>query len=267
MTGSKLPLDGLIELSRKLGDPTLGYAILGEGNTSCLSGGVASEPSRLWVKASGRKLANADRSAFVEVNMEPILELLSEGTLPDSEIRRRLIAAKCDGQAEPCPSVETLMHAVFLAIEGIEFVGHTHPIPINQIACSVDFMHAVSGRLFPDEIVVCGPAPVVVPYVDPGIPLAHEIHRQVYQYLETWGERPKTVYLQNHGFVALGSTAQEVENITAMAVKTAVILQGTAAFGGPNFLEPAQVARIHGRPDEHYRQRVIDNDGPGGAAS
>jgi len=245
-------LDALVEMSRSLGDPKHEYVILGEGNTSCRS-----SDSRFWVKASGRQLVDADRSSFVQVEIDPILELLSVGSLSDRDIHRGLIAAKIDGKSEPYPSVETLMHAVLLSVEGVEFVGHTHPVAINQIACAQDFERAVSGRLFPDEIVVCGPAPVVVPYVDPGIPLACEIHRCVQSHCDTWGERPKTVLLQNHGFVALGSSAREVENITAMAVKTARILQGTHAFGGPKFLDPSQVERIHRRPDEHYRQQQI----------
>jgi hypothetical protein len=48
-----------------------------------------------------------------------------------------------------------------------------------------------------------------------------------------------------------------VANITAMAVKAARILAGTYAMGGPRFMTPQAVARIHTRPDEHYRQKVI----------
>jgi len=44
-----------------------------------------------------------------------------------------------------------------------------------------------------------------------------------------------------------------------MYVKTARILLGTYAFGGPNFLTSDQVDRIHTRPDEHYRQKQIGN--------
>jgi hypothetical protein len=42
-----------------------------------------------------------------------------------------------------------------------------------------------------------------------------------------------------------------------MYVKTARVLLGTYAMGGPRFLSPGHVARIHTRPDEHYRQRQI----------
>ena len=66
--------------------------------------------------------------------------------------------------------------------------------------------------------------------------------------------------MQNHGFIALAPTAQQVENITAMAVKAARILVGSYALGGPHFMTPQAVDRIHTRPDEHYRQRVIGKE-------
>jgi len=42
-----------------------------------------------------------------------------------------------------------------------------------------------------------------------------------------------------------------------MVVKTARIVVGTYALGGPHFMTPENVARIHTRPDEHYRQKII----------
>ncbi len=42
-----------------------------------------------------------------------------------------------------------------------------------------------------------------------------------------------------------------------MAQKAASIFLGASALGGPRFLSPEQVARIGGRPDEHYRQRAL----------
>ena len=126
-----------------------------------------------------------------------------------------------------------------------------------MITCSQALETAVDGRLFPDEIVVCGPAAVVVPYTDPGLPLAREVQRRIADYIETHDEIPKTILMQNHGFIALGASPRQVENITAMAVKAARILVGTYALGGPRFMTPQAVARIHTRPDEHYRQRAL----------
>ena len=104
---------------------------------------------------------------------------------------------------------------------------------------------------------MCGPAPVLIPYTDPGLPLAREIWRRINAYIDTYGERPRVILLQNHGLVALGRTAEQVENITAMMVKTARVLLGTYAAGGPHFLGAEQVDRIHTRPDEAYRRKLL----------
>ena len=110
-------------------------------------------------------------------------------------------------------------------------------------------------RAFPDEIVHCGPAPAYVPYTDPGLPLALAVRDSIDQYIEDYRELPKVILMQNHGLIALGATALEVENVTAMYVKTARVLLGTYALGGPNFLSSDAVARIHTRPDEEYRRK------------
>ena len=101
----------------------------------------------------------------------------------------------------------------------------------------------------------CGPAPVYIPYVDPGVPLARKVRDEIDRYLDEYGERPKLVLMQNHGLMALGETALEVENITAMYVKTARVILGAYALGGVQPMSPEAVARIHTRPDEQYRRQ------------
>ena len=242
----------LLTLSQNLGDPINDYVILGEGNTS-----AKIDDETFWVKASGTELRTISPNSMVRVHFDRVLAMLDGPDLGDDEIKQALSEAKVDQEAEGHPSVETVLHAICLQLPDVNFVGHTHPTAVNMITCSAVFETAISGRLFPDEIVVCGPAPVVVPYIDPGLPLAREVQRRINGYIDTYGERPKTIFMQNHGFIALALTAQQVENITAMAVKTAQILVGTYALGGPHFMTSEAVNRIHTRPDEHYRQRII----------
>jgi rhamnose utilization protein RhaD (predicted bifunctional aldolase and dehydrogenase) len=245
-------LSQLVRLSNHLGDASCDYVILGEGNTS-----ANADDGSFWVKASGAPLGTARREHFVRVSFPRILSLLDGDDLGDEQVRRALTEAKLDPDVAAMPSVETFMHAVCLQLDGVKFIGHTHPTAINTITCSQRFEEALAGRLFPDEIVVCGPAPVLVPYTDPGLPLARAIRRHIEDHLRAHDERPRAIYLQNHGFVALGATAGQVEDITAMAVKAARILVGTHGLGGPSFLTPQAAARIHRRPDEHYRQRIL----------
>jgi ribulose-5-phosphate 4-epimerase/fuculose-1-phosphate aldolase len=64
--------------------------------------------------------------------------------------------------------------------------------------------------------------------------------------------------LENHGLIALGPSPEAVLAGTLMAVKSAEIFLGAASLGAlPRFLTAAQVARIAGRPDEHYRQKAL----------
>lgn len=247
-------LDQLAAMSRSLGDPALDYAILGEGNTS-----ARIDSETFWVKASGAAMRTIGAAGFVRMRFDRVLDLLESEGLGDGEVRAGLEAARADVAAQARPSVETVLHAVALQMEGVRFVGHTHPTAVNAILCSQKAEEAVAGRLFPDEIVYCGPAPVYVPYTDPGLPLARRVRALLADYVDLYGEPPKLILMQNHGLIALGRSAREVENITAMAVKAARVLLGTYALGGPRFLGPSDVARIHTRPDESYRRQAWES--------
>lgn len=242
-------LNELVAMSNNLGLPANDYVILGEGNTS-----ARANADTFWVKASGTQLRTITAAGFVPIRFDGVLALLESGDLSDEAVKEGLNNAKADASIKAQPSVETVLHALALQLDGVNFVGHTHPAAINALTCSRDFETAVSGRLFPDEIVVCGPAPVVVPYTDPGLPLARKVRDLIDQYLDEYGENPKIILMQNHGLIVLGRTAQQVEDITAMAVKTARVLLGTFAAGGPQFMTAQAVRRIHTRPDELYRR-------------
>jgi rhamnose utilization protein RhaD (predicted bifunctional aldolase and dehydrogenase) len=241
----------LVTLSRHLGHPGLDYVILGEGNTS-----ARIDADTFWVKASGVELRAIEKSGFVQVRFDRALSLLEPAGLSDAQVEAGLEAARADPEARARPSVETAVHAVALGLEGIHFVGHTHPTAVNAVLCSQKAEEAIAGRLFPDEIVYCGPAPLYLPYTDPGVPLARAVRDAVDQYLDAYGKVPKVILMQNHGLIALGQTAAEVERVTAMAVKTAQVLLGTYTLGGPHFLSPEAAARIHTRPDEGYRRQL-----------
>jgi rhamnose utilization protein RhaD (predicted bifunctional aldolase and dehydrogenase) len=240
----------LVAMSNNLGDPALDYVILGEGNTS-----ARADSETLWVKASGTELRTIDRAGFVRVRFDKALALLETGNLSDDAVEAGLEEAKADPSVTVHPSVETVLHAVALQLEGVNFVGHTHPTAVNAVLCSQKAEEAVSGRLFPDHIVYCGPASVYVPYTDPGLPLARAVRDSIGRYIDARREVPKVIMMQNHGLIALGRTAQEVEDITAMAVKAARVLLGTYTLGGPHFLTAENVDRIHTRPDEQYRRK------------
>jgi rhamnose utilization protein RhaD (predicted bifunctional aldolase and dehydrogenase) len=240
------PADELVRLARALGDPAHGHAILAEGNVSMLL-----DDDSMLVKASGTSLAKTTASSLLRVRIEDVLALLDHAPVAEAEQAERL-AACVVGDSGLLPSVETPLHAAALRHGGVAFVGHTHPETLNAILCSKNAA-LVTRALFPEQIVVCGADPLFVPYVDPGLALA----RTVRDLLAERDRPPSVVYLQNHGLVALGRSAEQVLQITQMAVKAAAILLGALAAGGPVFLSDDEVARIDERLDEHYRRRVL----------
>ncbi len=248
-------LEALVRLSRALGDPSADFAILAEGNTSARTG----EDSFL-LKASGVSLAAAAPDSFVEMGLSAVLGLLDTPPHDDAALAQALSACRLsDG---PRPSVEAALHAIALTAGAAKVVGHTHPTAINAILCSERPELIAAGPLFPDQIVVCGQHPLLVPYLDPGIPLAAELSVRLREHVDRHGSPPKTIYLVNHGFVALGQSGTEVLQITQMATKAARILLGTLAAGGPRPLSEQAAARIETRPDEHHRQarlRALDD--------
>ncbi len=267
---SEIPvLEQLVALSQTLGRPELDYVILGEGNTSARAEiknqgsprNLVASDATFWVKASGAELRTITAAGFVQVAFDRVLALLHQDGLSDQDVKAELAAAKVDPAAPGHPSVEALLHALCLQLPGVNFVGHTHATAVNMLTCARGFFDAYAGRLFPDEIVLCGPAPVLVPYTDPGVPLAREVWARIQQHIEQHGEQPKVILIQNHGLIVLGGTSQQVLDVTAMAVKTARTLLGTFAAGGPNFMAERDVARIHTRPDELYRRQQLGLEG------
>lgn len=242
----------MLELSHQLGREERQLAILGEGNTSArLSAGT------FVVKASGSNLATLTEAGTAVCRFDPLLPLLEKKTLTDVAIDEALFAARVDPLAKK-PSVEAIFHAYLLTLPGVNFVGHTHPVTVNQLLCSKHARTFAQRRLFPDEIVCCGVESVFVPYTDPGLKLAQAMRSAVVAYIKRLARPPRVILLANHGFIALGATPESVLATTLMGAKAAEIFAGAAACGGqPRFLTPAQVVRIAGRPDEHYRQQAL----------
>lgn len=252
MAASPSTLRRLLQLSHELGREDRRLALLAEGNTS-----ARLDDRTFAVKSSGANLATLDRRGLTACRFDALLPLLEFESADDAVVDAALFAARADAKAKK-PSVEAVFHAWLLTLPGVNYVGHTHPVAVNRILCSKHARLFAQRRLFPDEIVCCGIESVFVPYTDPGLPLAQAIRRAVVASIKRLARAPRVILLENHGLIALGPTPESVLATTLMTVKAAEIFTGAAALGGvPRFLTPAQVARIAGRPDEHYRQRAL----------
>jgi rhamnose utilization protein RhaD (predicted bifunctional aldolase and dehydrogenase) len=245
----KEQLADLLHLSHQLGKEQL--AILGEGNTS-----AKLSAEQFAVKASGTCLATLTEADLTICDSGAVLGLLDKKSLSDEELNHALLNARIDAKAKK-PSIESVFHAWLLTLPGVSFVGHCHSLTANQILCSPRARDFAERRLFPDEVVYCGPASVFVPYADPGLVLAREIRDRTNAFVQQQGCLPRVILLQNHGIIALGGTAHAVLASSLMTAKAAAIFMGAAALGGPNFLTAQHVERIAVRPDEAHRQREM----------
>lgn len=243
-------LDELIDMSQAMGQSEREWVILGEGNTS-----TRADQSSFWVKASGTQLAAADRSTFVRVGYQPIVEALDRPELRDDQVHDVLREATQEG--ERVPSIETFLHALCLQMDGVGFVGHTHPTAAVGLLSGKASRDLFQGSLFPDQIVLLGTSYVYIPYMDPGLPLARGVRGELNEYVNREGRTPRVILMENHGIIALGNTARQVLNITEMFVKSCRILAIALNAGGPRYLTQQQVQRIDNRPDEQRRREDL----------
>lgn len=244
----------LIHLSRELGNAERRYVIIGEGNTS-----QRVDDETFWVKSSGYSLPTITAEGFARIAFAPIMKLFDDPPQTLTEEREALRAARVDG-GTLYPSVETSFHAMLLFDCGVNCIAHTHPVAVNRLLCSSHAQTFAQHRTCPDEVVLCGPESVFVPYIDPGLPLALEIRQQVRAYMEKYDEAPKVILLANHGLITLAQTPTEALNISDMCIKGAEILWGALAIGEPVFLSDEDVMHLYRRPDEIYRRKLFVGD-------
>lgn len=243
--------EALVVLCHELGREDRRMAILGEGNASTRCG------DGFLIKASGRSLGNLTRDGVVACRGAGLVAAMDTDGMTDEEVEAALLASRFDPDS-PKPSVEAVFHAYLLGLPGIEWVGHTHPTAVNGVLCSPRAAEFARRRLFPDEVVCCGEESVYVPYTDPGLKLAGAIRSETGAFIGRWGRPPRVILLGNHGVITLGTSASAVLGAMRMVQKAAEIWLGACALGGPVYLREADVLRIGGRSDEHYRRRALN---------
>ncbi len=196
------PMERLVTLSRHYGkDPR--FVIAGGGNTSVKVG------DRLFVKASGIALANADADGFVEMYRDPLDELADTLDLGEEEkareerFKQAVLAARVEPEKGQRPSVECLLHNLLPSA----FVVHTHCTVINTITCALDG-EALTREVFGDDV-------IWVPYVTPGFVLSKTLYDALQAFTERTGRRyPDAVMMGNHGLIICGETPEEIAKWT-----------------------------------------------------
>lgn len=184
-----------IYASRLLGsEPSL--VLRGGGNSSIKRTEVdvfGDEVEALWVKASGRDLADIEPKSFVPLRLDSIGRLAQLESLSDTAMANELKTALLDASA-PNPSVEAIIHAILPA----QATLHTHSDALLAISNTAD------GRARVESLY--GNRVVVVPYARSGFrvgrAVAAELDRQLTS--ETIG-----VVLMNHGLFSFGENPRQ----------------------------------------------------------
>lgn len=185
----------------------------GGGNSS-----VKLDRERMLVKASGVQLADVtETEGYCVVDYRMVKDFMKElvmGTAKDSAdevLKKALLKGKR-------PSIETFLHAVTGKV-----TLHTHSLPANVLAASREGMGKLE-QLFPEAL--------FVGYATPGAGLAKEYYNA---YLEKSGGREDAAYplvfLENHGLVTSGDTAEDVIRLTdevSIKIEEAVSLDCSA---------------------------------------
>src|SRR5258707_9866021 len=203
----------LLSLSHEFGQR--GLVILGEGNVS-----ARLDASTFLVKASGTNLGTLVEANLTECRFDRLLSFFDDKPVSDTEVEAALLTSRGDPGALK-PSVETFFHAFLLSLPDVRFVGHTHPIAVNQILCSSHAREFSRQRQCPDEVVCCGPVSLLIPYVDPGLALAKKIRDELLSFQVQHGKLPRVILLENHGVITVGSSVQAVRAAMFISVKAA----------------------------------------------
>lgn len=207
----------LIELANFYGqDPE--YSRAGGGNASVKIDGV------LYIKPSGVPLATLTAADLVPLDNTTLQGALTADPPAGGDPVRQAAAAAQRGSADgPRPSVELLFHALI----DDPLVVHTHPLVANALSCNSSD-DALLAELIGDDA-------VLVPYADPGLPLATAIWqtRQDYQ-TRTGRAAPGITVLANHGVIASGmSAAQVIERTARLTTSVRRAIDATVAVAAP----------------------------------
>lgn len=186
----KTELKNFAELSRYAGQ-RFDLVQAGGGNTS-----VKISPTGMLVKSSGINLAQVSETCgFCEIDKKALLasfksnktEFKNNPALFEKMIKN---ANKTQGVL---PSMETILHALLPH----KYILHTHPLAVNAAVCKKNWREVLS-KLFKDA--------VFIDYKNPGGDLAAAIEENA--------GNAKIIFLQNHGLITAGKSAQEVINRT-----------------------------------------------------
>ncbi len=183
-------IESLIEISQSVAknyDEIQG----GGGNTS-----VKLDDQLMAIKASGFELGQVNKdSGYVIVNYQNIRNFLNTSSAIKDADYVKILESESQGKLRP--SMETGFHVMLGNL-----VLHTHSSYTNLLSCSKE------GEQLAQEI-FSGTDILWIPYANPGLTLSLLIKEKISEYFSKYSKLPQIIFLENHGLIISGSTAEE----------------------------------------------------------
>src|SRR5664280_899862 len=189
----------LIEISRFYGTDK-DFVIAGGGNSSF------KDEKTIWVKASGRPMADLTEDGIVALSREKLHEISGRTYSEDpvereDQVKTDLYKSILDPSQNRRPSVETSLHEIIK----YKFIVHLHPTLVNGILCSRS-AKSLTQKLFADSV-------LFVPYTDPGYTLFKKLESEIISYRGKFSHDPQIIFLENHGSFVGADTTEEIKKI------------------------------------------------------
>ncbi len=197
-------LDIIEKISHKYGADSR-YVLAGGGNTSY------KDEDYLYIKGSGTSLATITSDGFVKMSRERLAEIWErtyslEQDKREAEVLVDMMASRCQGEEGKRPSVETLLHNLFVQ----PYILHVHPTMVNGLTCSLEGKTAME-RMFPEAI--------WIEETEPGYILAAKCRERINEYESRTGKRAYLLFLQNHGIFFAANSEGEMDELVSSVMK------------------------------------------------
>lgn len=195
----KTEIKELIDISRYYGS-NRDWVIAGGGNTSY------KEDDTIWIKASGKALADLDEEGLVALSRKQ-LHVISSASYSDepftreAQVKDDLFRSILEPGKNIRPSVETSLHEIIQ----YKYIVHLHPTLINGILCSRNAKN-LTVKLFGDTV-------LFIPYTDPGYTLFKKVESEITSFREKFSHDPQIIFLENHGSFVGANTTEEIKRI------------------------------------------------------
>lgn len=177
------------------------YVLAGGGNTSYKT------DDYLYIKGSGTALATITSEGFVKMSRKKLAQIWErnyskEQDAREAEVLSDMMASRCKGEEAKRPSVETLLHNLFVQ----PYILHVHPTMVNGLTCSKDGKKAME-KMFSDAI--------WIEETEPGYILAAKCRERINEYETKTGKRASLLFLQNHGIFFAAYSEEEMDKLVS----------------------------------------------------